>query len=69
MNVYKIEYWRFHSCKQRKEFTNKRKAQNWLKNSGWWMDYDRGDCMIYIYKNEEKIDWISKDKGWKNSTC
>lgn len=64
-NIYKIEYWRFHRCEQIKIFTNKRTAQKWLKESGWWIDYDMGDCMIYIYKNEKEINWIFEDKSWK----
>ena len=65
-NIYKIEYWRFHQCRQREVFTNKRKAQKWLRESGWWIDFDMGDCMIYIYKNEEEINFV-KDKGWRSA--
>lgn len=65
-NIYKIEYWQCHYCKQTKTFTNKRKAQKWLKESYWWLDYDAGNCMIYIYKNGIKINWIAEDKGWKS---
>lgn len=64
-NVYRLEYWRFHNCVKTKEFTNKKEAQKWLKESGWWIDYDYGHCMIYIYKNDQEVDWISEDKGWK----
>lgn len=63
-NVYRLEYWSFHTCKEIKEFTNKKKAQKWLKESGWWLDWEDGNCSITIYKNDKKINWITEDKGW-----
>lgn len=65
-NIYKIERWRYHICVETQTFSNKKKAQKWLKESGWWIQFDYGECMIYIYKNNQKIDWIREDKGWKN---
>lgn len=63
-DVYRLEYWRFHNCVETKEFIDKKKAQKWLKKSGWWLDWEYGNCSIYIYKNGQEIDWIHEDKGW-----
>ena len=65
-NVYRLEYWVFHSCRETKEFTNKKKAQKWLKESGWLLNWEYGNCSISIYKNDKEIDWITED-GWFES--
>lgn len=62
-NVYRLEKWVFHNCVETVEFTNKQKAQKWLKQSGWWNSWDAGNCALYGYKNNEEIDLI-EEKGW-----
>ena len=63
-DIYRLEYWRFQRCEKSKEFTDKKKAQKWLKKSGWWSDYEYDMCTIFIFKNGKQIDWIHEDKGW-----
>lgn len=63
-NVYRLEYWSFQNCKETKEFTNKKEAQKWLKESDWWIDYIDGYCSIAIYKNGKQLDWDTKYKEW-----
>lgn len=57
--------WRYHSCWERMIFTNKRKAQKWIKQSGWWLMYDYGECMIYVFINDRKIDYDQVNKEWR----
>lgn len=65
-NIYRIERWEHHVKMESKEFTNKKKAQHWLNHeSWWWLSYDYGECMIYIFKNDKYVNWIREDKGWK----
>lgn len=63
-NIYRLERWQYHCCIETKKFTNKKKAQDWLKESGWWIDFDQGWCYIAIYKNDKEIDY-TEEKGWK----
>ena len=62
-NVYTLEKWVHHNCKEKLTFTNKKEAQKWLKNSGWWTAWEYGFCSITILKNGSEIDFF-KEKGW-----
>ena len=64
-NTYRLERWRYHCCVEAITFTNKKKAQKWLKNSGWWIEYNYGECMIYIYINNKRLDYDQVNKEWR----
>lgn len=64
-NTYRLEMWRYHMCREKMIFTNKAKAQKWLKESGWWEMYDYGECMIYVYINDIKQDYDIVNKEWR----
>ena len=64
-NIYRLEMWRYHSCRETMVFTNKKKAQKWLKESGWWWLFDYGECMIYVYVNNIRLDSDKVDKEWR----
>ena len=64
-NTYKIEIWQYHKVVEHKRFTSKKKAQEWLKNSGWFLCWDEGLCAIYVYKNNIEIDF-DEEEGWRD---
>ena len=64
-NTYRLERWRYHICRETQVFTNKAKAKKWLKESGWWLEYDWGECMIYVYVNNYRLDFDEVDKEWR----
>ena len=64
-NIYKIEVWVRHSKKATKTFTNKQKAKKWLKDSGWKMVNDYGECCYYVYVNDKRLNIQEEiEQGW-----
>ena len=62
-NTYKIEIWRHHNIVNQKTFTNKKEAKKWLKNSGYIMMSDYGDCYIQIVINDRILE-IGETNEW-----
>ena len=62
-NTYKVEIWQYHKVIDEFTTTNKQKAKNWIKDNGYTIQSDNGQCFIHIICNDKPIDSI-EERNW-----
>lgn len=62
-NTYRIEIWRYHVIRDQKTFTNKKDAKKWIRDEGYQLMSDYGECFICVYVNDRRLT-ISEMGNW-----
>lgn len=53
---YRIEIWQYHDITETYESDNIEDVLEWYKLN-WWWPYELGDCVFYIYNDNEELSW------------